>query len=161
MAAICIFAIIFLLQWLNRDYGYKIMMLKQRIVGLIWAAILVVAVQFVPNLAYAHGGHAHQSFDVAITSDATASGPLSGQQSLHEAEVLAVVVYQDHTSDAPVSGCVGGCCNAGIGCCGAAILSTSPMLPSLDDHAGIVSRELPRQSGIEPDTSAKPPRFFA
>jgi hypothetical protein len=141
----------------------KTMVLKQRIAGFIWAAIFMVAVQFVPNLAYAHGGHTHQSADVAVTSPAatTASGTLSaGQQSLHQAEVFSVV-DQNQTSDAAASGCVGGCCNAGMGCCGAAILCSTPVLPNLGAQLGVISCELRGQAGIEPGTSAKPPRFFA
>ena len=141
----------------------RAMVLKQRIAGLIWAAIFMVAVQLVPNLAYAHVGHAHQSADVAVTSPAatTDSGTSSaGQQSLHEAEMFSVV-DQNQTNDSPASGCVGGCCNAGMGCCGAAIVSSAPGLPNLGARLGVVSLELHGRAGIDPDTSAKPPRFFA
>ena len=37
------------------------MALRHRIIGLIWAAVLVIAVQFVPSIASAHSGHEHHA----------------------------------------------------------------------------------------------------
>ena len=35
------------------------MALRHRVIGLIWAAVLVIAVQFVPSTPSAHSGHEH------------------------------------------------------------------------------------------------------
>ena len=83
-------------------------MLKQRLAGFIWAAILMVAVQFVPNLAFAHSGHSHQKSEVtmAVSSAPEDSSKIAVAQTPVHAAMGQVIAERDNTDDVPAGSCI-------------------------------------------------------
>src|SRR6186713_309049 len=87
---------------------------KQRLAGLIWSVILVIAVQVMPNAAIAHSGHQHTA---ASQHGATSQDVLPASIAVHDqvADVVARPAGQLAASDErdpaprPSTGCVGGC----------------------------------------------------
>ena len=131
---------------------------------MIWAAILVVALQLVPAAAFAHNGqhfgHRHHSV-AAVTSHAHA--PLqqqAGPSDRHSSEQILTTAsgQPDQPESGPSGGCTGGCCGTGHGCCGAALIAATNSLPDVHRAADIVSFQSHVRPGIEPDTPARPPR---
>ena len=136
------------------------MALKRIVAGLIWAAVLLIAVQIVPGSAFAHSGHAHHAgpmADHAGHPHAKASEPTAIEQTIVEAIPAADAVPQ---AVAP-AGCVGGCCGTGIGCCAAALAGSPAALPGPDGAAKILSVTFEARSGIDPEAFARPPRILA
>src|SRR4051794_11757259 len=92
--------------------------------GLIWAAVLVIAIQFVPTLAFAHAGHSHQSSGTVTSTHAKAPDVAISEAS--SPRYLQVVTAASDarprsSCSAETSGCIGKCCGNGM-CCGAAVL---------------------------------------
>ena len=107
------------------------MALRHRIIGLIWAAVLVIAVQFVPSIVSAHSGHEHHA---AAAAGATHAGTVK-QQAHQAAEratneaALTEPEQQDRKTSTPSGGaCTGGCCGTGLGCCGAVLTDSTASL---------------------------------
>src|SRR6188472_3401375 len=98
------------------------MVLRHSLAGLIWAAILVVALQFVPTLAFAHAGHSHHSSETLALTHANASehakSEASGQK--HLQVLTAASETGQPCSSCPGRGCAGKCCGTGL-CCSAAV----------------------------------------
>ena len=146
------------------------------------AVIVLIAVQFAPALARAHGDHAHRlqahvhahhhavvdhvakaDFNTADLNKAdfvnTASAEINGSVS-HELFLTAGRPSCPTPIDS--DGCVDGCCGAGMGCCGAAALAaTSQSLNlAMQSHRLDFTGAL-LASGIEPASLRKPPRPLA
>lgn len=152
------------------------MTIKQKLWQFACAAMVLIAVQFAPALARAHGGHDHGAAPHSdhnhhsIASHEIAShGVTAAQNTPFVAGVEApaksetIITAQDAASSAKdVDGCASGCCCKGIGCCGAAALaSPSQSLPLASrwhrlDLAGPI-----RVLGTEPESLRKPPRNLA
>lgn len=135
------------------------MALRHRLAGLIFAATMIAASQFLPATAFAHTGHLHSSgasTAIVVPEGARTSGADSLQILTHVVFVSTNgMIFQMSIS----SGCSNGCCGTGASCCGVAIpLSvqgppyTSPAriepIPNLGSH-----------DGIEPDALGKPPKI--
>ncbi len=143
---------------------------KHRLAGLMWAAILVIAVQFAPNAAMAHSGHRHiaASQDGATTHRTVPTQGIAAHDAVADvakpkahASQLTEPDERDRASR-PSTGCVGGCCGSGLGCCGAAALAGSAQtLPQFDMRAEIVAFDVGIPSGIDLDTLARPPKSLA
>ena len=136
------------------------MMLRQKVAGLIWAAILVVAVQLVPSLAFAHAGHEHHAPDV--------TAPASSVQSPtdHATDAIAAPAEMKAAPDlgsatAPSGACVGGCCGTGMGCCGSVLIVSEQAFPPLDAGAHLVASVFFERPGIAPGGLKRPPRILA
>jgi hypothetical protein len=136
----------------------RTMAARHRLAGLIFAAILIVAFQFVPSLAYAHLSHGHGSpslsapTGVEIPSEtADASGT--------SIEVLTAAV------EAPASGlvmfgsCITGCSGTGHSCCGGgAMIVPVQNLPELKSERTRLLPGFDERSGIVPDAPGRPPK---
>jgi hypothetical protein len=149
------------------------MVIWKRFAGLIWAAIVVVALQFVPTAARAHSGHDHhpsrqhvsQQHQAQPSSAATkqAVGVHQGDDAIDAAR--PAVEWKAPPSVEGVvpasAACVGGCCS-GMGCCAAAaIAAAGPPLPQHDGSAEIVAFQGARPGGTGPDGLKRPPRTLA
>jgi hypothetical protein len=147
--------------------------------GLIWAAIFVVALQLIADVAFAHPGHAHHS-SVPIASGPeaplrTAAVPIASSPGtpLRTAAIPddnRVSSYQHALASMPAQvkpvcvrspACAGGCCGTQAGCCGAALLAPVQLLPDISNVADFVSLVTEKRVGIDPDGLARPPRTFA
>lgn len=143
---------------------------KHRLAGLIWATILVIAVQFVPNAAMAHSGHQHMAASepgatsqtiVPVQGIAARDAVADVAKPKAPASQLAASDKRDHASR-PSTGCVGGCCGSGLGCCSAAALPGSGQaLPQFDTRAEIVAFDVGIPSVIDFETLARPPKLVA
>src|SRR5262245_42974876 len=101
--------------------------MKQRLMRIVGAAIVLIALSFAPSLAQAHNGHSHH----ATVHEGHGHGYAASQPSGHPAAPM--VLQQSQQKDAgalPASGrnCIGDCCSfACAACCAAALLS--PLAP--------------------------------
>lgn len=138
------------------------MALRQRIIGLIWAAVLVIAVQFVPSIASAHSGHEHHAGAGAPhAATVKQQAHQTAERTTREA-ALTKPGQQDRKASTPSGGaCTDGCYGTGLGCCGAVLTDTT----AASFHvAGRVQRVEPisdQLGGIDPDTLARPPKPLA
>ena len=140
------------------------MALRHRIIGLIWAAVLVIAVQFVPSIVSAHSGHEHHA---AAAAGVTHAGTVK-QQAHQAAEratneaALTEPEQQDRKTSTPSGGaCTGGCCGTGLGCCGAVLTDSTASLFHVAGRGPLIEPILDQLGGIDPDTLARPPRPLA
>ncbi|MCC6776009.1 MAG: hypothetical protein IT537_05125 [Hyphomicrobiales bacterium] len=153
----------------------------QRLAALIWAAILLVAVQLVPSAVAAHPGHTHASHHAQAADVAAHQAPAapsagarsSGAEVVSQAAQLdappphqttVAVSAEQLRSDDPcsTSGCNGSCCGTCVGCCGAALLATPvPSWPGAARRSGLLLRRADLRAGIDPDALGKPPKSLA
>jgi hypothetical protein len=143
------------------------MNLRQAISGAIWAAILAIALQFVPTPALAHTGHAHHTGDVSALAHHE-HGPAAFHQkaATRAAQPLSLPASLSAAPDSAgdsafVGACTGACCGAGAGCCGAALVGSIVDLPDIGSALRGTTPVVDRQSGIDPDGPARPPRTLA
>lgn len=163
-----------------------IMALGHKLAGLIWAAIFVVAIQFVPDHAFAHSGHAHSLMAASSAPSTTTPGIATPSIAEHQAQkaralhiqklhiresharefdavgqTLAASDWPDTPMTSPSGGCTGGCCGTGMGCCGIALFDASTILPILKRVAENVPVTFTALSGLDPEALARPPRTIA
>jgi hypothetical protein len=74
---------------------------------------------------------------------------------------LRIPATQQTIAVLPVSGCIGGCCGLGIGCCSAVLAGSVPALARLERVSEILSFKLQRPPDIVPEGLARPPKSFA
>lgn len=138
---------------------------RQRLAGLIWAAILVVAAQLVPTNALAHAGHAHHHAAAAPTATTSDRQPVQVEETERtrpRSEVVATAEQAPPADACPTSGCTGSCCGTGVGCCGA-VMPVAPLqtLPNGGRGNGLPLRRSDPRAGIDPDALGKPPKLLA
>jgi hypothetical protein len=135
-----------------------VMMLRHKLAGLVWGAILVIAIQLAPNFAFAHSGHARHSNGVVSSAiDSEASEP-SRKESVQI--VTASSPYNEPCSSA--AGCTGTCCCGTGMCCGGAVANaSSPALPEARFLTEVGWPLFDRRSGIDPDALGRPPKILA
>lgn len=143
---------------------------RHQLTALIWAAIFMIAAQFVASSASAHSGHSH---DHSMPSHSSSVTPLPhDSDAINEAQLIRSEKAEPSVSTservklpAPSSksgGCTGGCCGNGISCCGGAVLtSCSNCLPDFRTQTEIVSLAFEYRSGIDPEPLRRPPRTLA
>jgi hypothetical protein len=163
---------------LNRGFLYGCNMIvpmanRHRVAGLIWAAILVIAVQFVTNAAVAHAGHhhhdqhaAHQqgSLTVQPSSEQGAAGyRLAKLTATSKTIEVALMAVNDPAGPAGLAAsCIGGCGGSGLGCCSAAAIAGSALaLARLDSPGGVIAFKPVKPGSIDPEALAKPPKNLA
>ena len=140
------------------------MSVNWQLAAVIWAAVFLIAVQFVSSVAQAHAGHSYAPTVVVTPSTDDIAQRVSADEA-ENASASAEISAADRGIDpdaAPSGSCNGSCCGNGVSCCGPALLpatadtprSTCKALapPSLGDHA---------RSGIDPEALPKPPKSFA
>src|SRR5262245_32704926 len=141
---------------------------RHRLAALIWAAIFLIAAQFIAGSASAHSGHSH---DHSATSHFSSAAPLphdgnaTEQAQLVRSEKAELSVGAPNGAELPGSpqsgGCIGGCCGNGIACCGAVLASSSNSLPEFQTQTEIVPLAFEHRSGIDPEPLRRPPRTLA
>ena len=141
------------------------MALKRQLAGLIWAAVLVIAVQLVASAALAHAGHSHAPAVVATPSSAETAPQQASVDEAEHASASAEISEAQRRIDpgvAPSGACNGSCCGNGVSCCGPALLPASADTPPLTCKAmappGLGDNA---RSGIDPEALPEPPKSFA
>lgn len=143
------------------------MRLRLGLALVIWAAIFVIAAQFVAtSSAFAHAGHSRDHVGTSQSSmvHATNKGTsLSKRQvATEEAEFfLTSSPRADEPAPTQTVGCTGGCCGNGIGCCGAAIATACSSLPDFRDPQAPIPLISHSSSGTDPEALRRPPRTLA
>ena len=143
------------------------MNLRQAISGAIWATILAIALQLVPVPALAHTGHTHHAGDVSALAHHQHGAAVVHQNAVSRvSQALSQPPSLSATPDGSrvstnAAACTGGCCGAGAGCCGAALIGSTAELPDIGSAVRGTSRIVDRQSGVDPDGLARPPRTLA
>jgi hypothetical protein len=138
------------------------MALRHRIIGLIWAAVLVIAVQFVPSIASAHSGHEHHTAAGTIHVGTVKQQADQAAARATSKATLAEPTQQDREISTPSGGaCTGGCCGIGLGCCGAVLTDSTAPLFHVAGRVRLMELFSDQLGGIGPDTLARPPRPLA
>lgn len=137
---------------------------RRRLAAMIWAAIFVIAAQFLAGSALAHAGHSHGNSTASSAAQLTDLGKASiGQTARLEQADLSLITQDD--TDMPVipqpGRCTGGCCGNGIGCCGAVLAAASNSVPDDRPQQETVSLATDSHSGVDPEALARPPRTLA
>ena len=137
--------------------------MNRQLAAVIWAAVLLIAVQFVSSVAQAHAGHSHAPTVVVTPS----TDDIAQRVSVDEAENASASVEisaADRSIDpdaAPSGSCNGSCCGNGVSCCGPALLPASADAPPLTCKASAPpGLGDPMRSGIDPEALPKPPKSF-
>lgn len=138
-------------------------MVKQRIVRMLGAAIVLIVLSFAPSVVQAHSGHehhaavahaaVHDTHGQAATSDTgQAATPASSQKSeLRQAETPA-------PSD---RNCVGGCCSyACAACCAAGLPDSAAQLPLPRTTLRVAFPPSQTWASRAPDSLKRPPKNF-
>src|SRR5262245_32037060 len=103
---------------------------RRQLAVLIWMAIVAIAIQFMPSVAWAHAGHAHGP--VATVAQPTTSDEIRSTAEpatdAASAEVSEAAVTSADTRRSPVSSgtCPATCCTTGFSCCVPALVAESP-----------------------------------
>lgn len=137
---------------------------KQTLTGLLWAAILVLAVQFMPDFAYAHAGHAKHAPDVGAPIQTPVKQATANNFATQPASQTAIAssTSEDQPISVPASTCTGNCCGTGTGCCGAAQVAGSPdSLPAAGNGSKFAPLVFDPSAGIDPDALIRPPKILA
>jgi hypothetical protein len=141
---------------------------RHGLAALIWAAIFLIAAQFVAGSALAHSGHSH-GHSAASHSSSAAPPPHDGnaakEAQLIRSEKAELFVSAPERAKLPASpgsgGCIGGCCGNGIGCCGAVLASCPNCLPDAQAQKEIAPLAFEYRSGTDPEPLRRPPRTLA
>jgi hypothetical protein len=140
----------------------NLMALKRQLATLLWAATVLIAAQFLPSVAQAHGGHDHASQSVvAALSDHVVDPAKSAEANRTTAQAEVASVDFGTIPVAPSGGCNGSCCGTGNACCGAILLFSSVSLPDVGVGQQPVGTASSAPPGIDPDALRKPPKSFA
>ncbi|MGB3271947.1 MAG: hypothetical protein WBA66_03505 [Xanthobacteraceae bacterium] len=142
------------------------MRLKHGLAFLVCAAIVMIAAQFVAGPALAHSGHLHTHSAPFYSAAAQAAhqdypAPIAGAASAGESHLTASPSERGELPPAQASGCAGGCCSHGVGCCGAAIAASAFPLPDFGTQDQRPSAPVGYGAGADPDTLTRPPRTLA
>jgi len=138
------------------------MALRHRFIGLIWAAVLVIAVQLVPSIASAHSGHEHHAAAGAAHAATLAQQAHQAAERATSEAALTERGRQDRETSTPSGGaCTGGCCGTGLGCCGAVLTNSTAALFHVAGRAPLIEPISDQLGGIDPDTLARPPSPLA
>jgi hypothetical protein len=141
------------------------MALKRHLAAVIWAAVLVVAVQCAPGIALAHGGHNHAPAPHAVPSPSDEDVPQAGGDAAQNAAPSMEIAAPDRRVDpatTPSGACNGSCCGKGTSCCGPALPPAGAAGPPLHCRAPPpFEGGGPMRSGIDPEALPKPPKSFA
>jgi hypothetical protein len=136
------------------------MMLKQLIMRILGAAVVLIALSFAPSVAQAHLGHQHQ----ASLHNGHAAFQATSQESERQATPASLQQSQwNQTGTLPASdrNCTGGCClSACAGCCAAGLPSPVAFMTfprSMTRVAFAPSQIWPDR---EPESLRRPPKHF-
>jgi hypothetical protein len=135
-------------------------MLKQRIMCVLGAAIVMIVLSFAPSVAQAHGGHAYH----AAAHVHGGHGQLAFDQSERAAAQEVLQQAQQGQTEEPASSdrnCVGACCTfTCAACCAAGLPSFVQLVPlsrSATRVAFVPSQVRPDRA---PESLRRPPKYF-
>jgi hypothetical protein len=136
---------------------------RHGLISLIWAAIFLIAGQFAASPAFAHAGqpHNHSAASSPAVHAAHQGKSISKPQAAGDAEMSVTSSQRGDQPASQTSGCTGGCCGNGIGCCGAAIAAVSSLVLDFRVQQGPIPLALYGSSGIDPEALTRPPRTLA
>ena len=145
---------------------------RRGLAGLIWRAVVMIAIQLVPTTVRAHTGHAHVAGE--HVSGAHVAGSISTVPDHRAADHKARLatgqarVTAELTSGAPddersaAPACKGGCCASGCPCCVPMTLAEpEPSWPPLSNALDMIVPAPPTRAGIDPEAPAKPPKSLS
>lgn len=136
-------------------------MLNERIMRILGAAIVLIALSFAPSVVQAHGGHDHHAAAALMAFHGYHSHPAPSHV---QPVVTPASLEMAETGQADTSAdrnCVGGCCSYAHACCGAAGLPSAVELGSFPRTTMRVA--LPpsqRSASRAPDSLRRPPKTF-
>jgi hypothetical protein len=136
---------------------------KRRLVGPIWGAILVLALQLFPNVVFAHPVRTHH------LSAAVLSTPLAAEHQHHQrpenqvGDMELAALSQGLLAPAAFDHCADGCCGAGAGagCCAAVVAGSASALAYFESAAEPIPLNSESCHRTQLETVVRPPRTLA
>jgi hypothetical protein len=137
-------------------------MLKQQIMRILGAAIVLIVLSFAPSVAQAHAGHQHQaSVHGGQAEGASQAASHASERPATPASLQQAQWKQTETPPASDRNCTGDCClSACAACCAAGLPSPVafvPFPPSITRVAFAPSQAWPDR---EPESLRRPPKYF-
>jgi hypothetical protein len=144
----------------------RTMAARRQLAILIWTAIVVIAVQLMPSVAWAHAGHDHGPVATLEQAAASDEARLTAQHAstVAGAEMTETVVTAADTRRSLASSrtCHATCCGSGFSCSVPVLVAEMPpYLPGRPSARAVVRAAAPLPDGIDPETLPKPPKSFS
>jgi hypothetical protein len=143
------------------DLCYKTaVMLKQRILRVLGAAVVLIVLSFAPSVAQAHAGHEHH----AAAHVHGGQGQAAADQAEQSATPVPLQQLERGQADMPAASdrnCVGACCSlACAACCAAGLPSFVALVPfpQLTTRVGFAPPQI--WPDREPESLRRPPKYF-
>jgi hypothetical protein len=135
-------------------------MLKQQIMRVLGAAIVLIVLSFAPSVAQAHTGHKHHAAaHIHGGQGQTASHQF--EQSAAPAQLQQVQRGQAETPPASDRNCIDGCClSACAACCAAGLPSFVELTLFPRSITRIAFAPSQIRPNREPESLKRPPKFF-
>src|SRR5262245_17861826 len=136
---------------------------RRQLAVLIWVAIVAIAVQLMPTVAWAHGGHTHGPV-ATIEQPPTSSDIRSTAEhvTLAATTEMAEAAADARMGSASSGACHDSCCTSGFSCCVPGLIAESPpYLPAGMSGSDIIRPAMPVRAGIDPETLPKPPKSLS
>jgi hypothetical protein len=139
------------------------MMVKQRIMRVLGAAIVLIVLSFAPSVVQAHSGHEHHAAaaQAAIHGDHGHAASSESEPAVTPASLQKAEMGQPETPTPSGRNCVGVCCSSAFACCCAAGLPASMEYVPFPCTVTRVSFP-PPQTWVSraPDSLKRPPKHF-
>jgi hypothetical protein len=136
--------------------------LKLQLSRILGAAILLIALSFMPSVANAHGGHDHGSQPAASTPHHSEGVAASGQIADEAGQAELSQAESPSTSPSKTAGCNSGCCTgAACGACVGMAFMGVPVLAPPVSASSMVLLDASPSSSLPPEGLRKPPKSFA
>jgi hypothetical protein len=139
------------------------MMVKQQIVRILGAAIVLILLSFAPSVVQAHTGHEHHAAAQAVVhgghGQAASHEP---EQAVTPASVQKAEMGQTETPAPSGRNCIGGCCSyACASCCAAGLPSSLEHLPFPRTTMRVASPPSQTWASRAPASLKRPPKHLA
>jgi len=137
------------------------MMVKQRIMRVLGAAIVLIVLCFAPSVVQAHSGHQHHAAAAQAAVHGGHAAPSESEPAVTPASLQKAEMGQTETPAPSSRNCVGGCCSSACACCCAAGLPSSVEHVSFPRTAMRVAFPPPQTwASRTPASLKRPPKHF-
>jgi hypothetical protein len=138
------------------------MMVKQRIMRVLGAAIVLIVLCFAPSVVQAHSGHEHHAAaaQAAVHGDDGHAARSESEPAVTPASLQKAEVGQTETPAPSGRNCVGGCCSYACASCCAGLPSSVEHVPFPRTTMRVAFPASQTWASREPDSPKRPPKDF-
>ncbi len=138
--------------------------LRQQLVRVLGAAIVLIAAYLMPAAAQAHEGHFHAASAAVAAATSATPDILAAAAKADPADAVVktvAVLRTDRPTQAPAR-CNGFCCGVNMSCCAPTLApEAATLVPRPAPSRLVLIYQAPARPGIDPEALPKPPRSFA